>query len=174
MNRIIKAIINRDIQLFYLINRKIKCRLLDLIMPRITHLGGAIFTFTVTFLLVFFGGAQFRQVGWEAMIALVSSGIFVQLAKYTFNRSRPYEALEKVNLTTPPFDVRSFPSGHTTAIFSVAMVLGFNFPSFYPVSQTIAGLVAVSRAYVGVHYPSDIITGALIGIYFSNWAHGLF
>ncbi len=174
MSRFFRAVINRDVQLFYWINHRIKCKTLDLVMPKITHLGGALFTITFTLMLVLFGHGKFRQIGWEAAIALISSGIVVQLIKYIVNRNRPYKVLEKVNLIKAPFCQKSFPSGHTTAIFSLSMVMGSNFPGLYPVIQTIAGLVGVSRAYVGVHYPSDILIGALIGMYFSNWAQGLF
>ncbi|WP_408955384.1 phosphatase PAP2 family protein [Natroniella sp. ANB-PHB2] len=173
MKRLLQRVINRDVQLFYLFNHKLKCRLLDLIMPRITHLGGALFTCSLTILLVLFGQGRLKQTGWQVLIALVSSGVVVQIIKTLVDRNRPYKVLKEVNIINPPFCMRSFPSGHTTAIFSVAIVFGINFPSLSLLFRMIAGLVGFSRAYIGVHYPSDILTGALIGIYFSNWAHGL-
>ncbi len=69
--------------------------------------------------------------------------------------------------------MRSFPSGHTTAVFSIAVVLAANFPQLNLLIKSVAGVVGLSRAYVGVHYPSDILTGALIGIYFSNLVYVL-
>jgi len=170
MGSLLQSIINRDVQLFYLINRKIKCGLLDWFMPKITHLGGALFTITFTLLFVLSGQERFREIGWQALIALLTSGVVVQIVKHIVSRTRPYLALEEVNFKKPPFGEHSFPSGHTTAAFSLAIVCGANFPSLHPFSQAVAGLVGISRAYIGVHYPSDIIIGALIGIYFSNWA----
>ncbi|MGM0501069.1 MAG: phosphatase PAP2 family protein [Bacillota bacterium] len=171
MKKIAETIINKDIKLFYLINGKLKCRFLDYLMPYLTNLGGALFTINFTLLFMFFGSDKFQKVGFEALLALASSGIVVQAIKFLFKRKRPYLNLEHVNLIKKPFCLNSFPSGHTTAAFSLAIVIGSNFPSFSLVSNLLASIVGVSRAYIGVHYPSDIFMGATIGIYFSNYVH---
>lgn len=173
MKIIFKAVLSGDIKVFYLINNKIKCKVLDFLMPKITHLGGALFTITFALLMLIFGGDRFKQVGWEAIVALIASGVVVQIIKQMVNRKRPYQTLDRVNLINPPFCMRSFPSGHTTAVFSIAVVLAANFPQLNLLIKSVAGVVGLSRAYVGVHYPSDILTGALIGIYFSNLVYVL-
>ncbi len=127
MKKIFKAILSGDVKAFYLINNRIKCKSLDFLMPKITHLGGALFTITLTFLMVIFGGDRLKQVGWESLIALTLSGVVVQVIKKIVNRRRPYQALDRVNLTNPPFCMRSFPSGHTTAVFSMAVSLSNKF-----------------------------------------------
>ena len=97
---------------------------------------------------------------------LISSLISVGL-KYSVNRTRPYVDYpypfinKKTEEQTP-----SFPSGHTTAAFATATSLSLAYPKWYIVlpSYLWAGSVAYSRMYLGVHYPSDILGGIIIGV----------
>ena len=173
MKKILDKVVNKDIKLFYLINKSLKCKLLDYTMPYLTNLGGALFTINFTLFFMLFGSGKLQKVGFEALLALLSSGLVVQIIKFIFKRKRPYLNLKQVNLIKKPFCFNSFPSGHTTAAFSLAIIIGSNFPSFSLVSNALALVVGVSRAYIGVHYPSDIFIGATIGIYFSNYIHAL-
>jgi len=86
------------------------------------------------------------------------------LLKYSINRPRPGETypfiIPKIKETDP-----SFPSGHTTSAFETATSLSLNFPKWYVIvpAYAWAGTVAYSRMYLGVHYPSDIAGGILLG-----------
>jgi membrane-associated phospholipid phosphatase len=84
--------------------------------------------------------------------------------KYTFNRSRPfvtYPEIQKVTSGGSP----SFPSGHTSAAFATATSLSLAFPKWYVIapSYVYASAVGYSRMHLGVHYPSDVLAGAVIG-----------
>lgn len=85
-------------------------------------------------------------------------------AKYAINRERPYIHYPEINPIayekTP-----SMPSGHTSSAFNVATSLTLFYPKWYVAipAYTWASGVAYSRMYIGVHYPSDIIVGALLG-----------
>jgi membrane-associated phospholipid phosphatase len=98
-----------------------------------------------------------------AAASIVNAGITYAL-KYTINRPRPFETypdiLKKAEAGSP-----SFPSGHTSSAFATATSLSLSYPKWYIIvpSFAYAGTVAYSRMYLGVHYPSDVAAGALIG-----------
>ncbi|WP_259014292.1 phosphatase PAP2 family protein [Emticicia fluvialis] len=90
--------------------------------------------------------------------------------KKVIDRPRPYEKYPFINpyvLETDP----SFPSGHTTAAFSAATSLSLAVPKWYVIvpAYAWAGTVAYSRLHLGVHYPTDVLVGAVIGAG-SAWA----
>jgi membrane-associated phospholipid phosphatase len=95
--------------------------------------------------------------------AVVNLGITAAL-KYTINRARPFEKypdiIKKTSAGSP-----SFPSGHTSGAFAAATSLSLVYPKWYVIAPSFAyaGLVAYSRMDLGVHYPSDVVAGAVIG-----------
>jgi membrane-associated phospholipid phosphatase len=85
--------------------------------------------------------------------------------KQSVRRKRPY--LEYPDLITGKSASTgySFPSGHTSATFAMAASLSLSFPKWYIIAPSFAyaGTVGYSRMYLGVHYPSDVLAGAIIG-----------
>lgn len=171
MKGLINVLGDRDIKLLYMVNQGIKCRLLDKIMPYITHLGSAGFVITLPVLMILFKRDGLRLVGAEILIVLSASHLIIHVIKKMVNRPRPWIALENVNSFGIPLYYCSFPSGHTTAAFSTAAVLSINFPSFSSVFFLIASIVGISRVYLGVHYPSDVLIGGIIGSITATTAH---
>ncbi len=106
---------------------------------------------------------MFRNACVTIASAAVSGGITYVL-KYTVNRERPfvtYPDIKKKSAAGSP----SFPSGHTSGSFSIATSLSLAYPKWYIIAPSFvwAGTVVYSRLHLGVHYPSDVLAGALIG-----------
>ena len=86
--------------------------------------------------------------------------------KYTFDRQRPYEKYPDLIHPVSTEPDPSFPSGHTAAAFSLATSLSITYPKWYVIAPSAVWAcgVGLSRINQGVHYPSDVMTGAAIGI----------
>jgi len=142
-------------------------------MPKITHFGGPFFTMVSCWILAVFGKNNVRLSAIEALTALVSSHLFVQLLKRTITRPRPYMVLSDTNTFNYLLKDYSFPSGHATASFSMAVTFSIFFPSIAFILISLAALVGISRIYMGLHYPSDVLIGSTIGMISSYATHFL-
>lgn len=86
--------------------------------------------------------------------------------KYTFDRQRPFVKYPDRIDPIEPEDSPSFPSGHTAAAFSLATSLSITYPKWYVIAPSAVWACGVGFARInqGVHYPSDVLTGAAIGV----------
>jgi undecaprenyl-diphosphatase len=110
--------------------------------------------------------AAYRRWGVFALtlIAIVLADWSAMGIKALVDRPRPpLRYAEPKTLVPLPHDA-SFPSGHAATSFAAATMLSFAFPRFAPYLFVLATAVAFSRVYVGVHYPLDVIGGALLGV----------
>jgi undecaprenyl-diphosphatase len=100
-----------------------------------------------------------------AVSVFISRIIITEPMKQIFHHARPYVVLENVRkLVTESGDYLSFPSGHAAIFFAIATAIFLFNRKLGIFSFSIALLVAVSRVYVGVHWPIDVVGGALVGI----------
>lgn len=106
-----------------------------------------------------------RSIGLTAVLSIVLNTVISNgILKLWVARPRPFSTFtEIIPLITPPVDF-SFPSGHTSSSFAVAFVLFALLPRRWGVGALVtAALISLSRLYLGVHYPTDVLTGVLIG-----------
>lgn len=163
--RVLKNALKRFDRFFIkLINAKMKTRFFDCFMYRVTDLGGAIFISVFSLALIAFGNKTTKVMGMEAMVALILSQTIVQMLKRGFGRERPYKMVEDINTFKIELKDYSFPSGHTTASFCMAATLSFNMPKMAFLLYILAMIIGISRIYLAVHYPTDVLGGIILGV----------
>lgn len=141
---------------------------LNYIMVGITWLGefGLIAIVTAAVLLIF---KKTRWAGVAVAVSLIFDVLIVNvILKLSVNRARPWTEWEEITSFYSAFGIRqptdsSFPSGHTASTFAAAIALTFRYKWKGAPALIVACLVALSRIYLCLHYPSDVLGGILIG-----------
>ncbi|MBL7815733.1 MAG: phosphatase PAP2 family protein [Saprospiraceae bacterium] len=100
----------------------------------------------------------------EIGVSVAATVVEAYALKYIVKRPRPYVTYPDLNALDTEGSP-SFPSGHTSGAFALATSLSLNYPKWYVVvpSVAFAGFTGYSRMYLGVHYPSDVLAGAVLG-----------
>ncbi|WP_101698285.1 phosphatase PAP2 family protein [Clostridium minihomine] len=153
-----------DIKLLRMIQRNLRCSLFDAIMPYISLVGnvGAVWA---TVMVVFFLMPHYREAGVIMFFVLAACGVLTNFVlKPLVARPRPCHTYpeQKLLVACPPD--YSFPSGHTMSSFGAAFIIFQANQTMGVVAFTFAFLMAFSRLYLFVHYPSDVLTGIFLGI----------
>ena len=155
---------NLDQTILYWIHDNLSCGLLDVLMPKLTLLGsgGAIWLLAAGGMLC---TKRYRRQG-VILLAGLAVGVLVGnvCLKNLIARPRPCWLDDSVTLLiSTPIDY-SFPSGHTLSSVIGATVLTKTNRKFGWVAIPLAAVIAFSRLYLFVHYPSDILAGAALGV----------
>ena len=153
-----------DGQFLIWLQENVRSDVLTPIMKLITHLGDkGLFWILIAVVMLFF--KKTRPLGIMAGIALVFSVLINNvLIKPNVGRIRPYEVVDGLKLLIEKQHDPSFPSGHSGASFAAAVVFLVKGPKKIGIPAIIvAALIAFSRLYVGVHYPTDVICGIITG-----------
>ncbi|MCW7073331.1 MAG: phosphatase PAP2 family protein [Methanophagales archaeon] len=164
------GVIQWDISSFYVIN-SISNPLLDLFMVAITHLGSIFFISILGLVILLIAkNENIKKIAVLILMGLAIHAMLITLIKVAVNRERPSEALNDVSLKVWGYEAKahgaSFPSGHAGRWFIIATIL---IPSrrrlrkFSYFSIAIGILVSISRIYVGMHFPLDVIFGVGFG-----------
>lgn len=173
---VLESVLNWDRALFLWINNGFAHPLLDPLFYLMGWLGNGWVLMIGTALFFFIYKRDYfkKHFPW-ILVSFCLSGLCVILTKEWINRPRPLLDLGPliksgevyIHIVGPPLRAHSFPSGHAQTAFCVATYLSFLFRRFSLILLGLACLVALSRIYVGAHYPLDVIAGAAIGAIFS-------
>ena len=154
-----------DEQALVWIAEHVRCAVLDPFMELYTQLGNTGMLFIALGVLMLFFKPT-RRAGLSALCAMLIGFIVVNLTiKPLVSRPRPWLAIENFVNLVPEHDPNSFPSGHTNAAFAFALAVCMSAPKKWMKAAVVAmaAVMGLSRLYVGVHFPSDVLAGAAIG-----------
>jgi len=136
---------------------------LDRAMLGFTQLGSA---FAPILLGLFMFASGRAGLAYGLLLGSLTLVLTVELAKIIFRRSRPFVRLAQTRIVGYRARGRSFPSGHTSQAFYLAALLVVHFHLALGAAvalYVLAGMVAVTRMYIGAHYPRDVLAGAILG-----------
>jgi len=159
-----------DIASFRFFNGGLSNSVFDFLMPFITDLNKQrlvlVFVAVILFGMLIRGRSQVRIAAILLILTIiVGDQLNSSVIKYWFERPRPCQVLHNVHLLVSCGSGFSFPSSHAVNNFAAALILAFFFPRAKWWFFGFASIVAFSRVYVGVHYPSEIIGGMVIGLF---------
>lgn len=152
-----------DISVFNFINRTLANPVLDALMPFMTGLASGEFISALAVMLVIFGRREKKLAGIFLLAGLTLNYFVIEFLKTAAAVPRPFISIPDARLLLPKGAGFSFPSGHATTAFMAATLMS-RFFKRNAIWFAIASLAAFSRIYVGAHYASDVVAGALTGM----------
>lgn len=145
------------------IRETFSCKAMDVIMQVITFLGEAGW-FWIALGLVLAIIPKTRRIGFTVLGALILSLLFCNITiKPIVARVRPYDIKEGINLIISKPSDFSFPSGHTSASFAAAVAVFACNKKWGSLAVALASVIAFTRLYLYVHFPTDVLAGAVLG-----------
>tara|TARA_Y100000815_G_scaffold159615_1_gene144934 strand:- start:235 stop:726 length:492 start_codon:yes stop_codon:yes gene_type:complete len=150
-----------------------------LFFKSISRLGDGVFWYSLALSLILLQGVEgLAAVGHMTVTGLICVAIYSQL-KNRLVRQRPFISWDDIRAHTAPLDLYSFPSGHTMNAVNFAVLFSVFFPALFWLVVPFALLVALSRVILGMHYPTDVLVGACLGLLISYlslliWPLGMF
>jgi undecaprenyl-diphosphatase len=139
---------------------------LDVIMSQASLAGQAGFVwFVIALFAVMARGGRGAELLWQLALAILLCNVLVDhVLKPGIERARPFDAIADARVVGARPVTYSFPSGHAASAFAGAFVVSLLLPRARGWLWALAALIAISRVYIGVHYPLDIVAGALVGL----------
>lgn len=137
---------------------------LDALAVILTAVGRGGLIFAAVAVIRGFSNRRLAMAAWQTVLAVVLANVVADgILKPLVQRPRPFVASATLQVVGERPSTESFPSGHATACVAGALLLASTWPRARAGIWTLAALVALARIYLGVHYPTDVLGGALTG-----------
>ncbi len=166
-----EAIQSMDFQILDFIQNYLRNAFLDILFPVITYMGEYGFIWIASAVTMLFV-KQYRRTGIIVLISLAAAFVAGDIIiKNWVCRMRPFYFREIDLIISRPSGY-SFPSGHTITAFAASVSIMYGNKKFGVPAVVLASLTALSRLYLYVHFPSDVVCGAVFGIVIAvlvNW-----
>jgi len=163
MHSAFKRMEGRELVLCELCNRACRHPLIKRIFVAASRLGNGVFWYALMIMLPLWYGMDALQASMHMFFVGITGLALYKYLKSHLVRQRPYLLHGGITLGTAPLDHYSFPSGHTLHAVAFTLVALAYYPHLAWLLIPFAGLVALSRVILGLHYPSDVLAGAAIG-----------
>ena len=161
----LEALQNLDGGILLWIQNALRCGILDSFFSCYTRLGDAGLMWIILSALMLFH-PKTRKAGFLGLAAMLLGLVCTNLIlKPLIHRTRPWLVVEGLTFLVKERDPHSFPSGHTCSAFAAACAWWFCLPKrrMGVTGLVLAALMGFSRLYVGVHFPTDVLAGAMVG-----------
>ncbi|GAA5017411.1 phosphatase PAP2 family protein [Acinetobacter puyangensis] len=159
-----KTILDWDLRSCVYLNHWSENPNIALFFRTISRLGDGLFWGAMLGIVWFIQGiSYFSQVMYLVAASSIGTLIYKVLKRHTV-RPRPYQVHQVIILGERPLDHFSFPSGHTLHAVMITTILGSIVPVLLLIMLPFTLLIALSRMILGLHYPTDVIVGATIGV----------
>lgn len=157
-----------DLKFLYFINHTLSNPFFDKLFPFITDVKHWYIAYIILFLILIVKGGRIGRIAAVAILLLIitTDQFNSFFLKNLVSRIRPCNIYSDLNVLVTCTESFSFPSSHAVNNFGAAIFFTKIFPKYKWSVFSVAILMAFSRPYVGIHYPSDVIGGALIGMIF--------
>lgn len=152
---------NVDILIVQFLYTNLNYPYINYIMESLTCFGNIFVWFVFCTIIYLIGGEKSKELAKLCILAVIFSFCLSESLKSLFNRPRPDEVLN-INALTE-HNSSSMPSGHSAVSFTIFTLLTYKY-GYWWLFLGFSSLVALSRVGLGVHYPSDLIVGGIIGV----------
>lgn len=158
-----QRLVHLDSELCLRCNRMGSWRRIEQLFSVVSRLGDGVFWYTLMVTMIIAQGHEALPVVVQmAITGLVGLMAYKWLKTHT-TRPRPFTCNEGIRVSVAPLDQYSFPSGHTLHAVGFSAIAITHYPVLGWILLPLSVLIALSRLVLGLHYPSDVLAGALLG-----------
>ena len=152
-----------DMNICLLFNKGCRYKAISEFFTLVSRLGDGAFFYGLILILPLIYGVDAIKVSLHLSITAVLSIAVYKLIKEITGRQRPCNVHEDIYLAADPLDLYSFPSGHTLHAVSFTLVVMNYYPELGLICIPFVVCIALSRIILGLHYPTDVVAGMVIG-----------